>query len=93
MAATQRTETGLKMAIVDTDWKTFLSPDSDYPPDVCFLVTDGEDNSSTKNIRAQKGLLAGVSPVFRKQFFGKMKDDREEIEVENTTGEEFSDDD
>ena len=77
------------MSITDTDWKTFLSPDSDYPPDVSFLVTDGEDNRSTKNIRAHKGLLAGVSPVFRKQFFGEMKDEREEIEVENTTAEAF----
>ena len=77
-----------KMAIVDTDWNTFLSPDSELPPDVCFLVT-GEDDRSSKTIRAHSQLLGGVSPVFRKQFFGPMKDEREVIEVENTTAEAF----
>ena len=77
-----------KMAIVDTDWNTFLSPDSELPPDVCFLVT-GEDDRSSKTIRAHSQLLGGVSPVFRKQFFGPMKDEREVIEVEKTTAEAF----
>ena len=77
------------MSIVDTDWKIFLSPDSEYPPDVCFLVVDGEDKSSTKTIRAHKGLLAGVSPVFRKKFFGPMKDEEVEIEVKMTTADAF----
>ena len=58
------------MAIVDTDWKTFLSPDSDLPPDVCFLVT-GEDDKGSKIIKAHKWALGGVSPVFRKQLFGQ----------------------
>ena len=78
------------MAIVDTDWKSFLSPDSDLPPDICFLVRRGEDDkSSSKTIRAHRWPLAGVSPVFRKQFFGLMKDEREVIEVEKTTAEAF----
>ena len=77
-----------KMAIVDTDWNTFLSPDSELPPDVCFLVT-GEDERSSKTIRAHSQLLGGVSPVFRKQFFGPMKDEREVIEVEMTSAEAF----
>ena len=80
------------MAIVDVvDWKTFLSPDSENPPDVTFLVPDGEDESTTKRIRAHKTLLAGVSPVFRKQFFGPMaqaQDEVEEIPVKETTAEE-----
>ena len=78
------------MAIVDTDWKSFLSPNSDLPPDVCFLVRTGEDDeSSSKTIRAHRWPLAGVSPVFRKQFFGPMKDEREVIEVEKTMAEDF----
>ena len=77
------------MSIVDVaDWKIFLSPDSDLPPDVSFLVADGE-NSGSKTIRAHRYLLGGVSEVFRKLFFGPMKDDREEIEVKETTAEAF----
>ena len=78
-----------KMAIVDTNWNTFLSPDSDLPPDVCFLVTAGEDDKGSKTIRAHSQLLGGVSPFFRKQFFGPMKDERDVIEVEKTTAEAF----
>ena len=79
------------MSIVDVvDWKVFLSPNSDLPPDVSFLVADGDRSSnSSKTIRAHRCLLGGVSEVFRKQFFGPMKDDREEIEVEETTAEAF----
>ena len=78
-------------SIVDVaDWKIFLSPNSDLPPDVSFLVAEGDRSSnSSKTIRAHKYLLGGVSEVFRKQFFGPMKDDREEIEVEGTTAEAF----
>ena len=76
------------MAIVDTDWKTFLDPNSDLPTDVSFVVTGDDDlatntiNLATNNtIRAHKWPLAGVSPVFRKQFFGPMKNDRDKIEL------------
>ena len=84
------------MAIVDTDWKTFLDPNSDLPTDVSFVVTGDDDlanntiNLATNNtIRAHKWPLAGVSPVFRKQFFGPMKDEREVIEVKKTSAEAF----
>ena len=76
------------MAIVDTDWKTFLDPNSDLPTDVSFVVT-GDDDLATNTIRAHKWPLAGVSPVFRKQFFGPMKDEREVIEVKKTSAEAF----
>ena len=78
------------MAIVDTDWNVFLSAKSDLPPDVYFLVPDGEEGgNSFKTIKAHKLLLAGVSLVFRAQFFGPMKDEREVIEVQDTTAEAF----
>ena len=78
------------MAIVDTDWNVFLDAKSDLPPDVYFLVPDGEEGgNSFKTIKAHKLLLAGVSPVFRAQFFGPMKDEREVIEVQDTTAEAF----
>ena len=71
------------MAIVNVvDWKIFLSPDCDIPPDVSFLVND-------KTIRAHSKLLGAVSRVFRQQLFGPMKDDKEEIKVEMTTAEAF----
>ena len=71
------------------DWKIFLSPDSELPPDVSFLLADGEDSNSSRTIRAHKYFLGAVSPVFRKQFFGPMKNDRDKIEVKETTAEAF----
>ena len=76
------------MAVVDTNWKTFLSPDSTLPPDVTFLVKGGDEGD--KRIRAHKFLLAGTSPVFNRQFLGPMKDTSEVIEVEGTTPEAFA---
>ena len=77
------------MAIANTDWKAFLSPDSDLPTDVCFLLSDGEDKSNIKAIRAHSQILGGVSRVFRKKFFGMMKDEKEGIEVYDVTVEAF----
>ena len=76
------------MAVVDTNWKTFLSPDSTLPPDVTFLVKGGDEGD--KGIRAHRFLLAGTSPVFNRQFLGPMKDTSEVIEVEGTTPEAFA---
>ena len=67
------------MAIVEANWHSYLSPHSQIPPDVFFLVKteDGEemdvdDESSKKTIGAHKFLLAGISPVFRGMFLGLM---------------------
>ena len=82
---------GMGVAIVDTDWQNFLLPGSDIPPDVCFLVkdaTDGESGSS-ESIGAHKLLLAGSSPVFRRQFFGPMRETGEVVEVKDTRPEAF----
>ena len=76
------------MAVVDTNWKTFLSPDSTLPPDVTFLVKGGDEGD--KRIRAHRFLLAGTSPVFNRQFLGPMKDTSEVVEVEGTTPEAFT---
>ena len=76
------------MAVVDTNWKTFLSPDSNLPPDVFFLVKGGHDGD--KKIAAHKFLLAGTSPVFNRQFFGPMEEGTQEVkEVKDTTPEAF----
>ena len=84
------------MAIVEADWHSYLSPHSEIPPDVFFLVKteDGEemdvdDESSKNRIGAHRFLLAGVSPVFRGMFLGPMKETGKTIEVKDTTPEAF----
>ena len=80
------------MAIVEANWQTFLSQDSEIPPDVFFLIKteDAEDvESSQKSFGAHKVLLAGNSPVFRRMFFGPMMETGEGIEVKETTPEAF----
>ena len=49
----------------------------------------GDEEDDGKKFRAHKLLLAGVSPVFRQQFFGPMKDTEEVVKVEETTPEAF----
>ena len=75
------------MALREVDWKKFLSPDSDLPRDVFFLVK-GEDSRWSK-IGAHRVLLAGISNVFRRMFFGPMKETKEEMEVKETSPEAF----
>ena len=70
------------MSILETDWQSLLSVDSDLPPDVIFVI-EGE------RVRAHKLLLAGVSPVFKGMFYGPMMETAEEIVVEETTFEAF----
>ena len=73
---------------VETNWKNFLSEDSELPPDVSIRVK-GDEEEGGQDFRAHKTLLAGVSPVFRKRFFGPMKDTMEVVEVKETTPEAF----
>ena len=78
------------MAVSETNWQEFLSPDSEIPHDVHFLVKgegEGNGDDSCKPIGAHKVLLAGVSPVFRRMLFGPLKEEREVIEVKDTTKE------
>ena len=91
------------MAIDQTNWSQFLKQDSELPPDITFHILDsslepeeqagGEnDDSSSKasKVRAHKFLLAGVSPVFRKQFFGPLKTTDDTVEIKDTTVEAFT---
>ena len=75
------------MALQQVNWAKFLSPGSNVPPDVFFLV-QGEDGKSCK-IGAHRLLLAGVSPVFERMFFGPMKGSEETVEVKETSPEAF----
>ena len=80
------------MALQKVNWQSFLSPESDLPPDVFFLVKPEDENAegSGKSIGAHRLLLAGVSPVFKSMLFGPMKEVGEVIEVKETTHEAFN---
>ena len=77
------------MSAVETNWQSFLARDSDLPPDVFFLVNDEENRGESPTIGAHKFILAGVSPVFRGMFYGRLKEEREVVEVKETTYEAF----
>ena len=72
------------MSIAETDWQSRLSPDSDLPPDVSFLVQGENGEDQETRIGAHKLLLAGVSPVFQGMFYGPMKETGEVVVKETT---------
>ena len=70
------------MAIVEINWSEFLKPNSELPTDVVFKVEERSEEDLGEvwhgKVVAHKLLLAGVSPVFRRQFFGALKEETEE---------------
>ena len=76
------------MSLAETDLRVFLSPDSDLPPDVSFLVQT-EDGGGQKYVKARRFRLSCVSPVFRGMFFGPIKETSELVAVKETTAEAF----
>ena len=70
------------MSIAETDWQSKLSPDSDLPPDVSFLVQGEHGEDRETRIGAHKLFLAGVSPVFQGMFYGPMRETGGEISSE-----------
>ena len=85
------------MAIDQTNWSRFLQPDSELPPDITFHIleeqsgAEGDDSDfKTSKVQAHKLLLAGVSPVFRKQFFGPLKTTEDTVDIKETTIEAFT---
>ena len=70
-----------KMSAAETNWQSFLAPNSDLPPDVFFLVNDEENRGESPTIGAHKFILAGVSPVFRGMFYGPLREERAVVEV------------
>ena len=82
------------MAIVNTNWKAFLSPDSDLPPDVFFRVGSEDENiergdNSGKIIQPTSFCWQGSALSSGSSFFRGMKEEKNEIEVKNTTAEAF----
>ena len=57
-------------------WEDFLEHDSELPPDVSFEVIEEledkneGDKKAGEEVTAHKFILAAVSPVFRRQFYG-----------------------
>ena len=65
-----------------------LSPSSRIPTDIKF-VFPFEENKRDEEVRAHKVILAVVSDVFEKEFFGPMKEANSEIEIKDANPEEF----
>ena len=82
------------MAIVETNWTQSLEPNSELPTDVVFKVEKRSEEDVgevwTEKVVAHKLLLAGVSPVFRRQFFGAFKEEMGEVVIKDTTIEAFN---
>ena len=88
------------MTLAEIDWKQFLKPGSEQPPDVSFSITDKDERALSKELSgvtltqkpvvlAHKFLLAGASPVFRRQFLGSLKDNSDVVLIKETTLEAF----
>ena len=75
------------MALGKVDWSEFISQHSEVDPDVTFLLR-GEDGECSK-IGAHKLLLAAVSPVFKRMFYGPMKVTKEEVELKDASPDAF----
>ena len=75
------------MALGKVDWSEFIAQYSEVSPDVTFLLR-GEDGECSK-IGAHKLLLAAVSPVFKRMFYGPMKVTKEEVEVKDASPDAF----
>jgi len=129
------------MTLAEINWKQFLEPGSEQPPDVFFSIIDEESRpseevsdsagatgvftfgsnevledaakdasassmskaeSSSPNstgskftftrpvVSAHKFLLAGASPVFRRQFLGSLKETSDVVVIKETTFEAFT---
>jgi len=70
------------MSFYNHDWASTLLPDSPMPPDVTFVVREGD---TVERFPGHRFLLATISSVFKAQFFGPAKDGKEEIEVADAT--------
>ena len=55
-----------------------------------ILESVDEEERKTGQVSAHRLLLAGVSPVFRKQFFGPMKNTENVVDIKETTIEAFT---
>ena len=54
--------------------------DGDFPYDITFEI-NGNERFSGKKIKAHKSILAAFSPVFKKMFYGTLKETKDVIPV------------
>jgi len=71
------------MTLKQIRWDLFLGDDPPLPHDVTFRLI--EEDVVVGELKAHKYLLASVSPVFRKQFFGKLAEIKQVIDIKETT--------
>ena len=80
------------MVLKTVDFSQFLSDNSAIPYDVRFEVVEEVYDEFTyekfeldrKTVEAHKILLSAASPVFRSQFYGKMKSNQNYFEIKET---------
>ena len=77
------------MAIIDVDWRQFLSSDSVLPPDITFKIV-GKDHASGE-VKAHRYLLAGTSPTFQKMHRSALMGEGDVVvDIQDTTIEAFT---
>jgi len=76
--------------LISTRLPQSLSSASRIPTDIKFVfkVEEQEENTS-EEVWAHKVILAVVSDVFEKEFFGPLKEAKSEIEIKDAKQEEF----
>ena len=57
------------MSLNEVNWRSVLSDNKSFPPDVEFTVTNKDTSVIQQKFLCHKLLLAAVSPVFQSQFF------------------------
>jgi len=76
--------------IMSTNLPLTLSSSSNIPTDVKFVFkVEAEDNNTVKEVNAHKLILALVSDVFEKEFFGALKEVENIVEIKDAEQEVF----
>jgi len=75
------------MSLYEVDWKQHLEEGSLLTPDLEFRVVEaGSTDWREGNVyRGHKLLLGGVSEVFRAQFYGSLKQEKEVVYMKDTS--------
>lgn len=71
------------MSLKEIVWSQYLEDDSPIPPDVTFRLIENEN--VVGELKAHKYLLASVSSVFRAQFFGKLAEIKDVIDIKESS--------
>ena len=79
------------MSFILDNWSKLLDSTSDIPTDVKFKIVekDTDGNEAIFHFQAHKMALALASPVFRREFYGDLKETEDTILVKETTIDAF----